>query len=100
MNNHKEWFDDNKSRYLDAKSNMEEFMESLMNRLNETDVIEGYKVYRIYRDVRFSKDKTPYKTYLHAYLKRQGAERRRRVLGRNRARQHANWWRILRSEQR
>jgi len=75
-NNNKDWFDENKPRYVEAKDNMNEFMQSVMNKLNETDVIDGYKVYRIYRDVRFSKDKTPYKTYLHAYLKRSGAARR------------------------
>jgi len=75
-NNNKPWFDENKPKYIEAKTNMENFMEAVQNRLNETDVIEGYKVYRIYRDVRFSKDKTPYKTYLHGYLKRAGAARR------------------------
>ena len=75
-NNHKDWFAENKPRYLEAKANMENFMDAVQDRLNKTDVIDGYKVYRIYRDVRFSKDKTPYKTYLHAYLKREGASRR------------------------
>lgn len=75
-NNNKEWFDANKSSYLSAKENMEGFMSAVMERLNASDVIEDFKVYRIYRDVRFSKDKTPYKTYLHGYLKRQGAQRR------------------------
>ena len=75
-NNNKDWFDTNKDAYLSAKANMEEFMDGVKARLNASDVIEDFKVYRIYRDVRFSKDKTPYKTYLHGYLKRQGAERR------------------------
>lgn len=75
-NNNKEWFDENKSKYLDAKANMETFMQAVADRLNDTDVIENYHVYRIYRDVRFSKDKTPYKTYLHGYLRREGAQRR------------------------
>ncbi|MFT7592625.1 MAG: hypothetical protein ACI9UJ_002564 [bacterium] len=75
-NNDKAWFDTNKPKYLEAKANMEGFMEAVQNRLSETDVIDGFKVYRIYRDVRFSKDKTPYKTYLHGYLKRTGAARR------------------------
>ncbi len=75
-NNHKEWFDENKSLYLAAKLNMEEFMQEALTGLSSSDTLTGFKVYRIYRDVRFSKDKTPYKTYLHAYLERQGAERR------------------------
>ena len=75
-NNNKDWFDVNKPKYIQAKENMEGFMEAVQNKLNETDVIETFKVYRIYRDVRFSKDKTPYKTFLHGYLKREGAARR------------------------
>ena len=75
-NNEKTWFDTNKPKYVEAKANMEGFMEAVQSRLGESDEIEGFKVYRIYRDVRFSKDKTPYKTYLHGYLKRAGAARR------------------------
>ncbi|MBO6518211.1 MAG: DUF2461 domain-containing protein [Bacteroidia bacterium] len=75
-NNNKAWFDEHKNDYLDAKANMENFMQAIMDRLNKSDAIEKYHLYRIYRDVRFSKDKTPYKTFLHAYLKREGAERR------------------------
>ncbi len=74
--NNKPWFEENKEAYLDAKTNMENFLQEVMNRLNDSDVIEKFHLYRIYRDVRFSKDKTPYKSYLHAHLRRQGAERR------------------------
>ena len=75
-NNNKPWFNENKDKYLAAKENMEEFVAAVKKELDKTDSIDKAKVYRIYRDVRFSKDKTPYKKYLHATLNRLGAERR------------------------
>ncbi len=75
-NNHKEWFEANKEVYLKSQENIKQFMLDVEKRLNQTDVIEGSKLYRIYRDVRFSKDKTPYKNYFSGYFKRKGAARR------------------------
>jgi uncharacterized protein (TIGR02453 family) len=75
-NNNKPWFDENKNRFKTAQTNVKEVVQEIENRLNEVDVIAKSKVFRIYRDVRFSKDKTPYKTYFHAYFEREGAERR------------------------
>ncbi len=75
-NNNKPWFNENKSRYIAAKENIEEFVGGVKKELDKKDTIDKAKVYRIYRDVRFSKDKTPYKKYLHATLNRLGAERR------------------------
>ncbi len=76
QNNHKEWFDAHKGQYLAAKANVEDFIKEVEIGLQQTDVIESHKLYRIYRDVRFSKDKTPYKTYMSGYFRRAGAERR------------------------
>jgi len=75
-NSNKPWFEKNKSSYLEAKANIEEFIREVTKRLNQKDVIEFHKLYRIYRDVRFSKDKTPYKTYFSGYFRRAGKERR------------------------
>ena len=47
-----------------------------MENLNKHDQIEKLKVFRIYRDVRFSKDKTPYKAHFAGSFSRMGAERR------------------------
>ena len=74
--NNRPWFEEHKSDYLAAKAEMATLTEAVEARLNETDVIAKSHVYRIYRDVRFSKDKTPYKDHLDAYLYRAGAERR------------------------
>jgi uncharacterized protein (TIGR02453 family) len=65
VNNNREWFERNKERYRAAHENMIGFMDSLIAEMNKVDNIEtisGKKsLFRIYRDVRFSKDKTPYK---------------------------------------
>ena len=44
--------------------------------MNKMDEIEALKIYRIYRDSRFSKDKTPYKTHFAGGFKRATARRR------------------------
>lgn len=66
-NNNREWFAKNKHKYEAARENMVEFADALLSEMNKHDNIEtesGKKsLYRIYRDVRFSKDKTPYSEY-------------------------------------
>jgi len=61
-NNDRDWFTKNKPKYELAKDNAKAFGTELMEEMQKHDHIEGLKVFRIYRDVRFSKDKTPYKT--------------------------------------
>lgn len=61
-NNNREWFTANKNRYQAALENIKSFQEDLKNRMTTHDEIESGKLFRIYRDVRFSKDKTPYKS--------------------------------------
>ncbi len=70
-NNEKNWFEANKPRYLMAKENMEQFVQAIQGKMNTHDMIEEAKLYRIYRDVRFSKDKTPYKDHMDVGLSRQ-----------------------------
>ncbi|GAB2695396.1 DUF2461 domain-containing protein [Mucilaginibacter koreensis] len=68
QNNNREWFQDNKERYDAAQQNVVDFAAELIKGLSKIDAtISADKdpkkcVLRIYRDVRFSKDKTPYKT--------------------------------------
>ena len=76
QNNHRPWFEAHKEEYQAAKEEVTTLAEAVNDALNETDVIGKCHVYRIYRDVRFSKDKTPYKDHLDTYYYRQGAERR------------------------
>jgi len=61
-NNNREWFLENKSDYeAIMKENKEKFID-IHTELKKYDSIEKLHVFRIYRDLRFSKDKTPYKT--------------------------------------
>jgi uncharacterized protein (TIGR02453 family) len=76
-NNSREWFEENKSRYQQAKLEFESFIGELIPRLAEIDKgVAGLEpkhcVFRIYRDVRFSKDKSPYKVNMGAAMVRGG----------------------------
>jgi len=75
-NNNRDWFQAHRATYEDALVNMKDFADELMYRLSEHDVLEKMRIYRIYRDVRFSKDKTPYKKYWGGGIKRASALRR------------------------
>ncbi|MEN8764279.1 MAG: DUF2461 domain-containing protein [Wenyingzhuangia sp.] len=69
-NNNRDWFAENKSWFVEEESKLKSFFTNVMDGLNEQDVIESMKAYRIYRDIRFSKDKTPYKIYRSCSFKR------------------------------
>lgn len=69
-NNNRVWFAENKQRYDDCKENILIDFKNIYNQLAEFDALEAIKVYRIYRDVRFSKDKLPYKTNFSMYAGR------------------------------
>jgi uncharacterized protein (TIGR02453 family) len=65
-NNNRDWFTKNKDQFIQAQSDLEKFADALLAQLNSHDLIEtpsGKKsLHRIYRDIRFSVDKTPYKS--------------------------------------
>jgi|SRR5579859_1503673 len=79
-NNNRPWFLDNKERYLQAQNDLEIFAGALLAALNAHDLIEtpsGKKsLHRIYRDTRFSADKTPYKTNFSGSFSRATKARR------------------------
>ena len=62
-NNNRKWFENEKSRFKSLELEVKAFNNSVKNGLERTDNIEKVKMFRIYRDIRFSKDKTPYKTH-------------------------------------
>ena len=62
-NNNREWFTENKPKFKELELEIKTFGEELKDRLNEFDNVDRFKLFRIYRDVRFSKDKTPFKTH-------------------------------------
>ena len=75
--NVKEWFDANRKRYDAAKENVNSVFEELIKEIGKFDKdIAALQLkdctYRINRDVRFSKDKTPYKNNIAAYFAKGG----------------------------
>ena len=75
--NDKDWFQKNKKRYDDARLNFEGFVQALIDKISEFEpLLKGLEAktctYRIYRDIRFSNDKTIYKTHLGAFIVKGG----------------------------
>lgn len=62
-NNNRDWFNDNKAEFKAVEKEIKAIYNSVSEQLNKHDRIEKSKVFRIYRDVRFSKNKLPYKTH-------------------------------------
>ncbi len=76
-NNDKSWFEPHRKQYEEAKLDYENFIQTVLDRYSQKD--EDLKeltarkcMFRINRDVRFSKDKSPYKTNLGASMNRGG----------------------------
>ncbi len=75
--NDRDWFIKNRPRYIEAKTNFETFVQEVINQIIIFDpILRGLEVrsctYRINRDIRFSNDKTIYKTHLGAFIVRGG----------------------------
>jgi len=73
LNNNRDWFLGNKGRYIAAKEEFENFISLLIIIIAQFDkTIAGVEpkgcIFRINRDLRFSKDKIPYNTYLGAHI--------------------------------
>lgn len=76
-NNNRDWFIANREAYIEAKENFESFVQEIINRLIPIEpVLKGLEVknctYRLNRDIRFSNDKTPYKSHLGAFIVKGG----------------------------
>lgn len=76
-NNNREWFTANKDYYLKSKKSFEIFVSDFIQIIKSVDPQIGSPepkdcIFRIYRDVRFSGDKSPYKTNFGAYVNRGG----------------------------
>lgn len=74
QNNYREWFNDHKDEYQEAFENTQEFVRALLAEMGKYDQLVPMSpkksLHRIYRDIRFSKDKTPYKTWWGGSMKR------------------------------
>lgn len=76
-NNNKEWFDQNRDRYQESRKKMLFLTELINQEVARFDPEIGILdpkdcVFRIFRDVRFSNDKTPYKTNMGSFLSKGG----------------------------
>ena len=75
-NNNQEWFTEHKKEFKNHEAKVKLFYGHIRERLERHDDIEKMKMFRIYRDVRFSKDKTPYKSHFAGSFSRLGAHLR------------------------
>lgn len=76
-NNNKDWFDNNRDRYKKSvKEPFENFVEKLIKEMKKTeDIMDGRPsdfIFRINKDIRFSKDKSPYKLQMSAAISKGG----------------------------
>jgi len=62
-NNNREWFTEHKPEFKNIETEVKSFYNALLETLQKHDDVDKMKMFRVYRDVRFSKDKTPYKTH-------------------------------------
>lgn len=69
-NNNREWFADNMDTFRANEKAVKVFFNELEAEVRKIDTIDKMQVFRIYRDIRFSKDKTPYKRYFSAWFSR------------------------------
>jgi uncharacterized protein (TIGR02453 family) len=77
--NEREWFAANRKRYEEARSNFENLIQATLNKIIIFDpILKGLEVkscvYRINRDIRFSNDKTIYKTHFGAFITKGGRQ--------------------------
>ncbi|NLF49927.1 MAG: DUF2461 domain-containing protein [Leptolinea sp.] len=83
QNNNRPWFMEHREEYDRARARFEEFVCALIRELSKTDPLGGITpkdcIFRLNRDLRFTKDKTPYKPYMSAYIAPGG--RKSRLLG-------------------
>ena len=79
QNNHRDWFHAHKPDYEKARQNFEDFAHILLDNLKSFDeTLQNIEIkqclFRIYRDVRFSPNKEPYKTHFGAYFAKNGGK--------------------------
>jgi len=77
QNNNRPWFEDHKKEFKEAQAIFNDFTEKLIAGIATFDpTINNLTVkdctYRIYRDIRFSNDKTPYKSHMGAFVSPKG----------------------------
>ena len=86
IHNEREWFHKNRNRYDETRLNYETFVQALIDEIVKFDpILKGLEakscMYRINRDIRFTPDKTIYKTHLGAFIVRGGKKNGNRFPG-------------------
>ncbi len=80
QNNNREWFNARKDTYLKIKGEAENFADALIAEISQFYNLFGLQgkdcIFRIYRDIRFSADKRPYKDHIGIYIARGGKKSR------------------------
>ncbi len=79
--NDRNWFNEHKHEYTEARETFETFINAIIVPLSQLDpsigtVTADECMFRIYRDIRFSNDKTPYKTHFSAFIANGGRKTR------------------------
>ena len=75
-NNNRDWFNDHKKEFKSIETEVKKCYSELFNMLKIHDDVDQFKMFRIYRDVRFSKNKLPYKTHFGGTFHRKKPELR------------------------
>lgn len=75
-NNNRDWFNEHKKEFKIIEAETKQAYQDLSDLLNIHDEIDEFKMFRIYRDVRFSKNKLPYKTHFGGSFSRKKPELR------------------------
>lgn len=76
-NNNREWFNEHRQTYTEVQAEFQKLLTVIIDRISLFDesirgIAAGDCTYRIYRDTRFSSDKTPYKTHIGGYINAKG----------------------------
>ncbi len=76
-NNNREWFNEHRQMYTEVQAEFQKLLTVIIDRISLFDesirgIAAGDCTYRIYRDTRFSSDKTPYKTHIGGYINAKG----------------------------
>ena len=75
-NNNRDWFNENKPEFKEIETEVKQVYNQLLELFKKHDDIDRMKMFRIYRDVRFSKNKLPYKTHFGGSYNRKKPELR------------------------
>ncbi|WP_460218892.1 DUF2461 domain-containing protein [Psychroserpens sp. MEBiC05023] len=74
--NDRDWFNEHKKEFKANEAEAKAAYKYIYDELNKYDVVDSFKLFRIYRDVRFSKNKLPYKTHFGGSFHRKKPELR------------------------